>query len=49
MASLRSRLDKDERNESHQGRSPHAVTASTFIGNALQLEQQQCVLFLFLI
>ena len=45
MASLRSRLDKAERHELNQGLSPHSMTASTFIGSALQIEQQQCVLF----
>lgn len=44
LASLKKQLDEDERRESHQGRSPpHTVTASGFIMNALQIEEQQYV------
>lgn len=45
MESLRRQLDSDEARESRQGRTPpHAVTASAFIGDALQIEQRQYVL-----
>jgi len=44
MESLRRQLDQDEARESQQGRTPpHAVTASAFVGEALQVEQQQYV------
>ena len=43
MASLKSQLDLAERRESLQGRSPHTMTASAFVENALQIEEQQYV------
>ena len=44
MESLRRQLDQDEARDLRQGRTPpHAVTASVFIWDALQLEQQQYV------
>ena len=45
LASLKKQLDEDDRRESRQGRSPpHTMTASVFIMNALQIEEQQYVL-----
>ena len=45
MEQLRRELDKEEAREFSRGHtSPHAVTASTFMGNALRLEEQQYVL-----
>ena len=42
MRSLRGQLDEAECCKSSQGHSsPHTVTASTFIENALQIEEQQ--------
>ena len=42
MDSLRNQLDEEEARELRQGRtSPHAMTASTFIGNAIRVEEQQ--------
>jgi len=44
MESLRRQLDQDEARQSRQGHpSPHAVTASAFLGDALQIEQRQYV------
>jgi hypothetical protein len=44
MESLRRQLDRDEDQEMCQGRfPPHAVSASAFIGNAIQIETQQYV------
>jgi hypothetical protein len=43
MASLKRELDEAERRELRQGRSPHPVTASTFIEKALQIEEEQYV------
>jgi hypothetical protein len=44
MKSLRRQLDQDEESESREGRThPHTVTASTFIGSAIQIEEQQYV------
>jgi hypothetical protein len=43
MASLKRELDEAELRELRQGRSPHPVTVSTFIENALQIEEEQYV------
>lgn len=42
--SLKRQLDGDEKRELLQGRSPpHAISASTFICNAIQVEAEQYV------
>ena len=44
MATLRRQFDKDEDRELRRGRTPpHTVTSSTFIWNAIQIEEQQYV------
>lgn len=44
MESLKQMLDRDEKRELGQGRTPpHAVSASTFIAGAIQIEQEQYV------
>ena len=44
MEALKRQLEVDEDCESRQGHTPpHAMTPSTFIGNAIQIEGQQYV------
>ena len=44
METLKRQLEADEDCESRRGRtSPHAVTPSAFIGNAIRIEGQQYV------
>lgn len=44
MESLKRQLDEDEKRELRQGRTPpHATSASTFIGSAIQIEREQYV------
>lgn len=44
MESLKRQIDKDEEHDLRRGHiPPHAVTASTFIWNAIQIEEQQYV------
>ena len=42
MESLKQQLDEDEQRELRQGRTPpHSVSASVFMSNAIQIEEQQ--------
>lgn len=44
MESLKRQLNDDEDRELRRGHTPpHAVTPSTFIGNAIKIEEQQYV------
>ena len=44
MESLKQQLDNDEKRELLEGRTPpHTVSASAFICNAIQIEEQQYV------
>lgn len=44
MDSLKLQLDEDEERELQSGRTPpHAIAASAFIWNAIEIEEQQYV------
>jgi hypothetical protein len=45
IKSLKHRLDLEEAQDLRRGHAPpHTTTPSAFIGNALQIEEKQCVL-----